>query len=70
MWRGLKIGFLLGVAAALVGRVLSAEDREEQWRAARSEAEAVAAQREAELRARHAAARREGRLPDDPPADE
>lgn len=65
MRRGLKIGFLLGVAAALVGRILSAEDREEQWAAARSEAALAASQREAELRARHAAARREGRLPDD-----
>ena len=69
MRRGLKIGFLLGVAAALIGRILAADDREEQWQAARSEAESVAAQREAELRARHAAARREGRLPDDPPDD-
>ena len=66
MRRGLKIGFLLGVAAALVGRILSAEDRDEQWAAARSEASAEASRREAELRERHAAARREGRLPDDP----
>ena len=69
MRRGLKIGFLLGVLAALIGRILSADDREDQWQAARSEAETVAAQREADLRARHAAARREGRLPDDPPDD-
>ena len=65
MWRGFKLGVLLGVLAALVGRILSADDRTEQWQAARSEAEAAAAERESQLRARHAAARREGHLPDD-----
>ena len=65
MRRGLKIGFLLGVLAALVGRILSAEDRSEQWEEARSEAETAAAERQSQLRSRHAAARREGRLPDD-----
>lgn len=65
MIRGLKIGFWLGVLAALAGRILAGDDRAEQWREARSEAEVAASEREAALRARHAAARREGHLPDD-----
>ena len=63
--RGLSIGFLLGVVAALLGRILTAENNKEQWEEARGEAEA-AATREASLRTRHAAARQAGRLPDDP----
>ena len=64
--RGLSIGFLLGVVAALIGRILSAENNKEQWEEAKGEAESAAATREASLRTRHAAARQAGRLPDDP----
>ena len=64
--RGLSIGFLLGVVAALLGRILTAENNKEQWEQATSEAESAAATREASLRTRHAAARQAGRLPDDP----
>ena len=65
--RGLSIGFLLGVVAALLGRILTAENNKEQWEQAKAEAEAeAAATREASLRTRHAAARQAGRLPDDP----
>ena len=64
--RGLSIGFLLGVVAALLGRILTAENNKEQWEQAKAEAESAAATREASLRTRHAAARQAGRLPDDP----
>ncbi len=62
--RGFGIGFLLGVLAALAGRIMTGEGNAEQWRAAQAEAEAAAAEREAALRARHSAARRQGGLPD------
>ena len=47
--RGLSIGFLLGVVAALLGRILTAENNKEQWEQAKAtrEAEAAAATREA-----------------------
>ena len=64
--RGLSIGFLLGVVAALLGRILTAENNKEQWEQAKADAESAAATREASLRARHTAARQAGRLPDDP----
>ena len=64
--RGLSIGFLLGVLAALIGRLLSGPDNREQWESARIEAEGAAAKRESDLRARHTTARQAGRLPDDP----
>jgi len=61
--RGFKIGFLLGVLAALAGRIMTGEGNAEQWQAARAEAEAAAAEREAALRKRHSSARRQGSLP-------
>ena len=63
--RGLGIGFLLGVLAALVGRIIASDPNGEQWREARDEADSAASGRESELRARHRTARAQGHLPAD-----
>lgn len=65
MLRGFGFGLTLGILAALVGRLATAEGASEQWREARAEAESAAVRRESTLRARHQAARRDGRLPAD-----
>ena len=64
--RGLSIGFLLGVVAALLGRILTAENNKEQWEQAQRRSRIRRRHPRSIVANRHAAARQAGRLPDDP----
>ena len=57
-WRGLRWGVFLGVIAALVGRIISAEDNEANWQQAKIAGDLAAAQSEAEQREKYAQSRR------------
>ena len=57
-WRGLRWGVFLGVIAALVGRIISAEDNEANWRQAKIAGDLAAAQSEAEQREKYTQSRR------------
>lgn len=49
-WRGFRWGVVLGVIAALIGRVVSGPDNEAQWEQAKIAGDLAAAQAEAEQR--------------------
>ena len=49
-WRGLRWGFVLGIIAALVGRIVSGPDNEEQWQKAKVAGDIAAAKTESEQR--------------------
>ncbi len=51
-WRGLRWGLLLGVIAALVGRIMSGPENDETWQQAKIAGDIAAAQTEAEQRER------------------
>ena len=57
-WRGLRWGLFLGVIAALVGRVVSGEDNEANWKQAQIAGDLAAAQTEAEQREKYQQSRR------------
>ena len=57
-WRGLRWGVFLGVIAALVGRIISAEDNEANWQQAKIAGDLAAAQSEAEQREKYTQSRR------------
>ena len=52
-WRGLRWGVFLGVIAALVGRIMSAEDNAANWKQAQIAGDIAAAKTEAEQRERY-----------------
>ena len=56
-WRGLRWGLFLGVIGALVGRVMSGEDNQEQWERAKVAGDVAAAQAEVEQREKFERAR-------------
>ena len=57
-WRGLRWGVFLGVLAALVGRIMSAEDNEAKWKQAQIAGDIAAAKTEAEQREKYKQSRR------------
>ena len=57
-WRGLRWGLILGVIAALVGRVMSGEDNRDQWEQAKRAGDIAAARVEAEQREKFERTRR------------
>lgn len=57
-WRGLRWGLFLGVIAALVGRIVSAPDNEDNWRQAKIAGDIAAAKAETEQREKFNRSRR------------
>lgn len=57
-WRGLCWGLFLGVIAALVGRIVSAPDNEDNWRQAKIAGDIAAAKAETEQREKFNRSRR------------